>query len=137
VAFVETNLGILHTQRRAFEDARASLVHARAIFEARRGAGHPDVAYVLQGLGDLEIEAGDPGRALPLLEQALAIREAAQVDPVRVAESRVGIARALALPGATRDVARARALLARARPVLIAAGEGGKDVLVIADAVKF
>jgi tetratricopeptide (TPR) repeat protein len=136
VAFVETNLGILHTQRRAFDEGRASFARARGIFEARRGAEHPDVAYVLEGMGDLECDAGEPARALPLLEQALAIRRAAQVDPVRIAETQVAIARGAGGPRPTRDVARARALLAAARPVLIAAGEGGKDVLVLADAIK-
>jgi tetratricopeptide (TPR) repeat protein len=129
VAFVDTNLGLLLARLGRADDARASFGRALAIFEARRGPDHPDVAHVLQGLGDLE---RDPARALPLLERALAIRRAAAVDPVRIAESQVAIARAVAAS----DPARARALLAEARPVLVAAGEAGKDVLAVADAVS-
>jgi len=131
-----TNLGNLQRERGRHDAARASFERALAIIETRRGAEHPELAYSLQGLGELGSDAHDGARALPYVERALRLREAAKVDPVRIADSQVAVARALLQPGATNDVARARALLAAARATLEAAGEPGADILALLVAVE-
>ncbi len=59
------------------------------------GDDHPDLAYALAGIGAAEVELERPAEAIPALERALALREAAGVEPALIAHTRFLLARAL------------------------------------------
>ena len=60
-AWVRTQLGLLHLQRRELNEARRQFAHAEFLFP-----GHP---YPLTGQVRLAVERGDYGRALQILER--------------------------------------------------------------------
>ena len=57
--------------------------------------GHPDLAYPLLGLAQLEHRRGDAAAAVAHAERALAIREAHDNDPPELARTRWLLARVL------------------------------------------
>jgi tetratricopeptide (TPR) repeat protein len=94
----------------------------------------PLLAYGIHALGLIHLDAGDPRKALPLLERALDLRAAAgdALDPLEVANSRFAVARALRALG--RDPARAAELARAAREGFVGAGPAGNDKLAETDA---
>ena len=57
----------------------------------------------LHGYGALRLAQGRPGDAIPMLDEALAIREHANRDATFTADTRFALARALSLATAARD----------------------------------
>ncbi|MCY1013941.1 tetratricopeptide repeat protein [Nannocystis pusilla] len=96
----------------AHEDALKLFARALASQEQVLGPDHASVAHTLLGRGDALIGLGRAAEAVPELERALAIREAAQVQPEELAEARFAVARALW--DANGDRTRARALAEQA-----------------------
>jgi serine/threonine protein kinase/tetratricopeptide (TPR) repeat protein len=72
-----------------------------------------EAAIALTGLAQVDLAAGEPTDARPLLERALGIREQAEPNSLLVAETRFALARALGGSGA--DHKRARSLATSAR----------------------
>ncbi len=94
-------------------EARYSFERARVIWERELGLEDRNLAYALTGIGLSYLAENDPGSALAPLERAYKIREAREVDPSRLAETRFGLARSLW--EANRDRMRARTLAEQAR----------------------
>jgi hypothetical protein len=72
-------------------------------------------------LADVELASGHPAAAIPMLERALVIEDAAHSNPPVVAATRFALARALAQTKT--DLPRALRLAEQARDVYRAAGE--------------
>jgi tetratricopeptide (TPR) repeat protein len=108
--------------RRETGGAIQALQRAAAIAEKAHGPTHPDVAAALSALGALRAAAA-PAEAIPLLDRALAIREAGEVPPEALAETRFALARALRQ--ARRDRERAGRLAEQARDAYAALGPRG------------
>jgi len=94
-------------------EARHSFERARVIWERELGLEDRNLAYALTGIGLSYLAESDPGSALAPLERAFKIREAREVDPSRLAETRFALARSLW--EANRDRMRARSLAEQAR----------------------
>lgn len=98
----------LGDRRRAWRNAARALITWRRVL----APGDPRLAYPLNNLGSYHLEDRAPDRALPLLEEALAIAEAAFAaiprHPLRIGAARWLAACRLALPEP--DEAGARAL---------------------------
>jgi serine/threonine protein kinase len=103
-----------------FADAERPFAESARITRRVLGARHFETAYPLFGLGEAKLGAGDPSRAVPLLEEALSIREESETDPVKVAETRFALARALWESGGNRH--RAIALATSADTVFTTQG---------------
>jgi len=91
-----------------YAEAERPFAEAARITRQALGARHFEIAYPLFGLGRVMLAAGDPAKAVPLLEESLSIREDGEPDPVRIADTRFVLARALWDSG--RDRRRAIAL---------------------------
>jgi serine/threonine-protein kinase len=75
---------------------------------------HPETGSALHGLGEVKLAQADPKAAARLFEQALSVREKAELDVTLVADTRFGLARALWDSGGDRTRARSLATQARA-----------------------
>ena len=79
-------LGQVCTRLDLFDEGRALLEEALALFERTAGSGTPDQVQTLRSLGQLEYHRGDYPRAAEHLERALAIARAVdEPDPGDVA----------------------------------------------------
>jgi tetratricopeptide (TPR) repeat protein len=106
--------------------AQADFAQALEILEAKLGPQHADLAFPLKGLGLTQLRASRPRDALPPLERALALTEAAPgADPQELAEIRWALARALRAVG--REPTRARALAEAAATGYRGLGNEWKD----------
>lgn len=108
-------------------DAKRALAEYRMasdVTKAFRNSKRPDHSSSLLGLGKAYLALGDVRNALPLLEEALAIREARnERELTKLPEARAALAAAL-LRGHTEE-ARARQLATEARTDLVAMGKPG------------
>jgi tetratricopeptide (TPR) repeat protein len=95
-----------------FEEAREAAGRALAHIERESDPGAFRIAQPLRTLGLCELALGRAGAALPLLERAVAIRDAIETLPLRLAEVHFPLARALYETGARK---RALALARQAR----------------------
>ena len=116
VGVVHNNLGDVLRRLGRRDQAREHYTRARTIFQIALGQQNPALAYPLTGMGELLVDDDRPADALPLLEQALALREGG--DPTDLARTRFALARAL---GPT-DGPRAHALASQARTDYTSAG---------------
>jgi eukaryotic-like serine/threonine-protein kinase len=91
---------------------------------------HQITAHPFQGLGEVEIARGDPAAAVPLLEEALRIREQSEPYPVLVANTQFALSRALWASG--RDRARAQSLAQLARRTYAGHAQPDKERAVTA-----
>jgi serine/threonine protein kinase len=108
-----TNQGELLAQIGRYEEARVAATRSLAIFERETDPDGRYVAYPLLVAGLADLGMGRVAEALPILERATRIRDAAESLPHRRAEVRFALARALWEAGHER--ARAVALAERAR----------------------
>jgi tetratricopeptide (TPR) repeat protein/tRNA A-37 threonylcarbamoyl transferase component Bud32 len=124
VALALGNLANLAYLTGDYEQARERHERSLVISEKALGPEHPNVAFAAYGLGQALLELDRPGEALPHLERAFAIQSAKGIDPVELASTRFGLARALweAPASAGRDRSRALELAEQARA---AYGESG------------
>lgn len=99
-----------------YEVARKQYERAHQILLASLGEDHDFVAVPLAGLGDVHRGLGDAAQSLSYYEQSLAVRIEAGANPVDLAESRFGVAKALLAAGG--DRARAVELAEAARSAL-------------------
>jgi Tfp pilus assembly protein PilF len=72
------------------------------------GLGHPRLGSTLTSIGTIYLARKQPGRALEVLERALAIRESKPTGLAELAKTRFAVAQALW--GSNEDRSRARAL---------------------------
>jgi tetratricopeptide (TPR) repeat protein len=127
VALAHGNIGaVLHEQGRLDE---ASIHHRNAlgIYEEALGPRHPELARLLQGLAEVALASHDPDAAREHAERALSMREAGEVPPELLAESRFVLARALWAYHAERS--RSRALALQARDGYVALGDAKRGAL--------
>src|SRR5262249_47578855 len=89
---------------------------AVAVFDKVLGADDPDRAMALEALATTELRAGNPQRAVPALERAVAIRTAAPSPPNDLAATQFDLAKAII--AAHGPAARARKLAGDARLAL-------------------
>ena len=110
-----------------FSQAREVLERSLNIYKESYGLEHRTTTYVLTALGAVLFQLDDPG-AVPLLEQALKVRESIEFDGIALATTRFSLAEALA----ETQRPRARTLAQQARDALAEAGEFvAKDVAEI------
>ena len=110
------NLGEVQIALGQFEEARRNLQSARDTWEEMQGSESPSIGYSLAALGRLAIEERRHEQAVPLLEQAMALREENGEPLHLIAEVRFLMARALWTEDATiAALARARRLAHEAR----------------------
>lgn len=105
-----------HNARGQHEVAREQYERAHRILLASLGEDHDFVAVPLAGLGAVHRARGDAAQSLSYYEQSLAVRIEAGANPVDLAESRFGVAKALVAAGG--DRARAVELAEAARSAL-------------------
>ena len=118
VATTLNNLGTVARLEGDAAQARGYYERSLAIKYTALGPDHPSVASAATGLGLALLDLGLPGPAVAKFEGALRIETAHDVDPLDVAETRFGLARALwdapAADGRDRPRSRELAELARA-----------------------
>jgi len=131
LALIETNLGPVNARAANLRHTLASVLqrqgkYTEALAEHRTaftvymqtlGPDHPDLAYVLGGMGVCQLELGHPKEAVELLEKALALKNE---DPSMLAEAHFGLARALWMIG--RDSEHVRLLAVKAREEYLSQG---------------
>jgi tetratricopeptide (TPR) repeat protein len=103
-----------------YEEAAAAYRRALAILRTNPEDTHPEDPTALHGLGVASLGQGRAHEAIPLLESALAMREAHEIDATLVAQTRFILARALWDGGGDRR--RALSLAATARQTFAAKG---------------
>src|SRR5262249_24326847 len=131
-ALAHHNLGDLYMFWSRCAESIAEEEKALAIYEKAVGPKHPDLSYPLENLGACWTELGQPARAIPILERALAIREAADTgDAAGLAQPLMALAVALWKGHGAR--ARARALATRARQAFDKAGDIGPQEIPAVD----
>ena len=96
-----------------YSDARKSFEAARTIWERELGPESRSLADALTGIGISHLAEGNPTSALAPLERALTIRQTAEPDPTKRADTEFNLARALW--ASHRDRPRARVLAERAK----------------------
>ncbi|MBS1118831.1 MAG: hypothetical protein H6Q90_1059, partial [Deltaproteobacteria bacterium] len=106
VATPLNNLGDVLAIQGKPDEARQRYERALAIYEKALGPDHPDLGYPLTGLGAVLLTLGRSDQARAHAERAVRIREAGNVPPEELAESRFLLARVLW----ARSAARPRAL---------------------------
>ena len=95
IADALSNLGSIRRHQKRFAEAEDDLRQAAEMQERLHGPEHPQVALALYRWGSCRLDAGQPKRARPLLERALAIDEAAlPADDARTAKVRKALAAA-------------------------------------------
>ena len=97
---------------------------ALALWEATRGKDHPDLAYSLTRLAALDLEDGQPKRAVERLERALKVRGRKGLAPTLLADTQFALAKALHVSG--EDRTRAQELARKARKTYEEAGPDAK-----------
>jgi hypothetical protein len=123
------DIGDTQRARSAWDPAGDAYRTAISIFESIVGTSDARLAAPLVGIGEVEISAGRPARAIPALERALAIREATHATALQLAEVQWPLAYSLG----AQDPARARRLAEAAYATLAAAGP---DYAAYADEAK-
>jgi tetratricopeptide (TPR) repeat protein len=113
VATHMSNRGEILNALGRWREAREPFLAALAIWTREFPADHPFVGDTLNGIGQSFLGEAEPQNAIAPFERALAIREKSALDPARLAETRFGLARALAESG--QDPARALVLATLAR----------------------
>jgi tetratricopeptide (TPR) repeat protein len=112
-----------------YAEARADILRSLAIQEKLYGANDPDLADSLSALGQIELAAGNPARAIAPLERARKLSAAPTSDPALRGAIDFDLARALV--GAGGDRARARALAESARAQLAKTPSARAEVAAI------
>jgi eukaryotic-like serine/threonine-protein kinase len=121
VASALNNIGGVQMSMGEHDLARASFERALATFEATYGPEWTQLAYPLIGLAQTALAPGGVAAdAQAYADRALALREAAGVTGVELAEAHFTLARAIAAAGG--DPERARELAVRAREVYAEVG---------------
>jgi tetratricopeptide (TPR) repeat protein len=115
-----------------WKGARADAETALALAEHLPDAA-PIVADCQSWLGQVEVEQADPA-ALPMLETALKWQLASEPDPLRLALTRVALARALKQVNG--DAARIHELVAAAQPLSGNASAAGKRLKASLESLK-
>jgi tetratricopeptide (TPR) repeat protein len=115
------NMGLALTALGRCREAEPHFREATAVFRAELGPDTAMAAYGLAGSGDCALRRGDIRAAIALFEQALALREAAGIRGIDLADSQMALARALwRSRRSSRD--RARSLAESARDGFASAG---------------
>jgi len=120
VGVTSLNLAEAKRVQGALAAAAEAYDRAKQILVTRLGDGHPMLAHIWNGQGQLELARGHVDAAVPLLARAVAIREHDGSDATDLAESRFALATAIA----GTDAARATKLATLAQGVYRAAGPG-------------
>jgi eukaryotic-like serine/threonine-protein kinase len=99
---VHNNLGEIELDRGHYPESLGHYEQAVRSWTEAYDGDHPNLAHALLGRGLARLALDQPALARPDLERALAIREAKQATPDRLADAEFGLARALqADPNAT------------------------------------
>jgi len=106
------DLGRALAQAERLDESRKQHEQALALWERTRGKDHPDAAYALTSLGELDLLQGKAAEAVDRLERALKLRGGRGLDPQLLADTQFALARAL---HQVDDRPRARELAAKAR----------------------
>jgi len=114
-ANLHANRGDVLLELGRYEEAEREFATALGVVRRELSSNHETLSQVLHGLGEARLAEGQPDAAIPLLHEALAIRETSEVDELLTANTRFALARALWPSGTKRN--RARLLAASAREV--------------------
>jgi tetratricopeptide (TPR) repeat protein len=126
IAISLLNLSSLEKQAGDFQAALDASRRAGEILTAAFGTEHPLYAYAANNIGVFLMKTGQPAQGIVHLEKALAIRIAADTDPVLIAVTRFNLGRAQWEAG-LRDLGRRS--VSEAEQELIAIGEMGEEDL--------
>lgn len=123
--YILNTLGLIEEARGDLQGARRAFAEAVAVHRAESEDGDPSVAFPLTALGKILTDLQEYEEAFKVLEEAVAIRDAVDIDPTLQAESRFRLGQALweAPRDRGRDRARAGALVADARVIYVEAGD--------------
>ncbi|MEX1365736.1 MAG: serine/threonine-protein kinase, partial [Nannocystaceae bacterium] len=113
VAAARFSLGVMRLDAGRRDDARGDFEGALAMWESTRGKDHPDLAYSLTRLAALDLDDGQPKRAVERLERALKVRGRKGLAPTLLADTQFALAKALHVSG--EDRTRAQELARKAR----------------------
>jgi tetratricopeptide (TPR) repeat protein len=89
------SLGEAQRANGLYADALRTYVRSLKIAREVVGPDHPMLAYDLVGIGEVHLARRRYRKAVAVLERAVALREAKDVEPLRLAEARFALARAL------------------------------------------
>ena len=131
VGAVDDNLGWSLYAAGRHADAITTFARAEATFAKATSTDHPVIADALTGRALSALSLGRAAEAVELLERAVKLRGAPDVDPADLAESRFALARALRTTGG--DPARSRALAEQALAVWRDRGAGYADLVTEAE----
>jgi serine/threonine-protein kinase len=123
IAMVTNNLGDLLVERGDPARALPYCQRAQAIGEATLPEGHPIRAYHLVCVGGALLALGRSAEAVSAYKQALALRTASDNDPIEIAETKFGLAKASWSAGTPAERREARELATAAREAYAAGGE--------------
>jgi tetratricopeptide (TPR) repeat protein len=119
------NVARLMLQLDSPRPALARFEEARDILMISLGPEHLELASILAGLARARLALGETERALPPAARAVELLEGQKGSPIRLAEARFALARALPME----EAERARALAESARDTYTAAGEATRPEL--------
>jgi eukaryotic-like serine/threonine-protein kinase len=102
-AKAENNRGEILALLGRHTEAEQAFQRAMEGLERDTGPENIQLSYPLTGLADVKLATGHPTAAVPLFERALRIRERKETNPVLLAETRFGLARALWAAGGSRE----------------------------------
>jgi eukaryotic-like serine/threonine-protein kinase len=135
-AHARVNRGAVLARLGRLDEAQSELERAMAVYVRDRGPKHLIVAEPTEELARVAMSRGLPSVAVSYLEKAVAIRVDEHDRPVRVARSRLALAKALvALAGDRAPPARVRVLATEAEVTFHAAGPAFEADLQAARAV--
>src|SRR5205823_725413 len=123
--------GVYMTMKK-WDEALPRLLRVVSIYEESLGPRHIYLADPLTNLGEVYLETGQSEKAIASYERALELRKDGGDGPFKGAETRFGLAKALAL--AHRDGPRAKALAGEAREAYAKGGKPFEKELAEVDA---
>jgi tetratricopeptide (TPR) repeat protein len=133
VGAVDDNLGWSLSAAGRHADAIEAFARAEATFAKATSTEHPVIADALTGRALSALSLARAAEAVELLERAVKLRDAPDLDPADLADSRFALARALRATGG--DPARSRALAEQALAVWKDRGAGYAEL--VAEAERF
>jgi len=90
-----SNMGTALTSLKRYDEAMEQFSRALELAKKTHGEKHPYIADALVGIAVIHIEKHQALKAVPLLEEALAMRISLEEDPLLIAEARYQLGRAL------------------------------------------
>jgi tetratricopeptide (TPR) repeat protein len=86
-AVTAQNVGDFLRRRGRLAEAEALIGRAFQILEPALGPSSPDLTPGLESLAEIRLAQGEPGKALPLLQRAVELRQRTSAPPTRMSRT--------------------------------------------------